>query len=545
MKKVLPLVLLLAAVCVVSVQATTQVIRSDANLSFHGRTAVCSVEIRGTDAADEISVIVKLWQEETCLTNWIASGTGRVVLEKTQGVAEGNRYRLTVDAKVNGAAQSTKEVSGICPVPDASDKEEGGTPMYSAYAAYKKYTTLASALAAGILLSGCGTPGAAVSADGAAPQPQPSVFLMQDTQAGEWNPIGDETVSTAGERFYAQAAAHAVIEDLMEEYSYTREEAETLLTEGGLDIFLCMDMELQAAAEAACAAQSEMPSESGEAMQSATVLLDNETGRVLALTGDANALHVPGSALAPLSVYAPALEKGAVTPKSTVQDQPLFPEKKWPVNPYGTYLGAITVTEALSYISSCVPVWILDQYLTLEESAQFVQDTFRLPLVLDRTEGEFTFTDLVPAALALGGLTDGVSTLDMAAAYEVFARGGEYVKPSMYTLVIDQNGEVLLDRNTVPPTRVLKEDTAAAISDMLKETVTNGVGRMAGFAGHEIAGLPGTNASRKDLWFVGYTPEYTAAVWCGYASHERLTAPVNPAMTLWKQVMESACAALS
>ena len=104
-------------------------------------------------------------------------------------------------------------------------------------------------------------------------------------------------------------------------------------------------------------------------MQSSVVLLDSATGNVLAIAGDPQALHMPGSALAPLSVYAPALEKGAVTPESTVQDQPLFPEKKWPVNPYGTYRGTITVSDALSVKSSCVPVWILDQYLTPEYTA--------------------------------------------------------------------------------------------------------------------------------------------------------------------------------
>lgn len=540
MKKILPLLLLLTAACVVSVQAAARVIRSDANLSFQGTKAVCSVEIRGTDAADEIALIAKLWQGDTCLNNWITSGTGRVVLEKTQRVTKGGSYRLTVDATVNGVEQSTKEVSGTCPVSEPSD-EEGGTTM-SVYDVHKKNTALAAAVVTGILVSGCGTPGAAVSADGV-PQPEarPSVFLMKDAQDGAWKPVGDETTSTAGERLYVQAAAQAVAEDLMEEYSYTQEEVETLLAEGGLEVYLCMDAELQAKAETACAEQSEMPSESGEAMQSAVALLDSETGQVLALAGDTSALHVPGSALAPLSVYAPALEKGAVTPETAVPDQPLLPEKKWPVNPYGTYSDAVTVTKALATASNCAPVWILDQKLTLEESAAFVQDRFMIQLVLDRIEGGYTWTDLTPAALALGGLTDGVSTLDMASAYSVFARGGEYVKPALYSVVVDPTAaEVLLERNPVQPARVLKEDTANAMNGMLRETVVNGVGRMAGFAGPEIAGLPGATVSRKDLWFVGYTPEYTAAVWCGYASHERVAALGNPAAGLWKQVMEGA-----
>lgn len=198
----------------------------------------------------------------------------------------------------------------------------------------------------------------------------------------------------------------------------------------------------------------------------------------------------------------------------------------------------ITVSEALSVNSSCVPVWILDQYLTPEESAQFVQDHFGIELVSERTVDGRSVTDLTPAGLALGGLTDGISTMDMAAAYSVFARGGEYVKPTLYTLVTRNGGEALLERNTPQTTRVIKEETAAAMTALLKETVTDSTGRMAGFAGQEVAGVPGISASRKDFWFVGYTPEYTAAIWSGYASHEQVTLPQNPSVRLWRQMME-------
>lgn len=403
----------------------------------------------------------------------------------------------------------------------------------------KTITAISAAVMTGILLTGCGTPGAAPSADGAAPEPQPCAFFVKDMAAGEWVPIGDETNSTAGERLYVEAAAQAVTQDLMEQYDYTQEEAETLMAEGGLEVYLRLDRQLQELAETACAEEENRPaSESGEPMQSSVVLLDSATGNVLAIAGDPQAPHMPGSALAPLSVYAPALEKGAVTPESTVQDQPLFPEKKWPVNPYGTYRGTITVSEALSVNSSCVPVWILDQYLTPEESAQFVQDHFGIELVSERTVDGRSVTDLTPAGLALGGLTDGISTMDMAVAYSVFARGGEYVKPTLYTLVTRNGGEALLERNTPQTTRVIKEETAAAMTALLKETVTDSAGRMAGFAGQEVAGVPGISASRKDFWFVGYTPEYTAAIWSGYASHEQVTLPQNPSVRLWRQMME-------
>jgi penicillin-binding protein 1A len=142
------------------------------------------------------------------------------------------------------------------------------------------------------------------------------------------------------------------------------------------------------------------------------------------------------------------------------------------------------------------------------------------------------------AQLALGGLTDGVSTYEMAAAYSAFARGGTYIEPRTYSLVLDNNGETLLSRDNTASTAVSAR-TSYYITDMLKKVVSSGTGTAANFSGQEIAGKTGTTTSRKDLWFVGYTPYYTAAVWTGYDQQERLDSSLkNPSTTLWRQVME-------
>ena len=130
----------------------------------------------------------------------------------------------------------------------------------------------------------------------------------------------------------------------------------------------------------------------------------------------------------------------------------------------------------------------------------------------------------------------------MAAAYSTFARQGTYIAPKTYTMVTDNNGQVLL-RNESEEETILVERTTYYITEMLQQVVTGGsgaTGKAANFSGQEIAGKTGTTTSRRDLWFVGYTPYYTAAVWTGYDQQERLSSSLgNPSTGLWRQVMSA------
>lgn len=117
MKKVLSLVLLLAVVFSVSAQAAgpERIIRRDADISFSGTTATCTVDIRGNTTSDRITFVAKLWHGGTCLNTWTVSGTGRATLNKTQSVTRGETYKLTVDTTVNGVVQPFKSVTKTCP----------------------------------------------------------------------------------------------------------------------------------------------------------------------------------------------------------------------------------------------------------------------------------------------------------------------------------------------------------------------------------------------------------------------------------------------
>ena len=153
--------------------------------------------------------------------------------------------------------------------------------------------------------------------------------------------------------------------------------------------------------------------------------------------------------------------------------------------------------------------------------------------------GEFK-NDYGSSQLDLGGLTNCVSFMDKAAAYSVFPRDGVYIEPRTYTKVtqeVDGVEKVLLDHTETESEVILSTKTTYYMNRMLKNVVTNGTGTAARISGMTVAGKTGSTSANNDRWFVGYTPYYTAAVWVGYKTPERIYASNNPAAVMWQKVM--------
>jgi penicillin-binding protein 1A len=198
----------------------------------------------------------------------------------------------------------------------------------------------------------------------------------------------------------------------------------------------------------------------------------------------------------------------------------------------------MTMAEALRISSNTVAVKVLAKLVTPQVSYEFMRDRFHIHLVESRTVGNKVFSDMDLAPLALGGLTDGVTTYEMAAAYAAFARGGVYYEPTLYTKVTDSKGDLLLEKKRTGEV-ILKEKTTYYMTSMLQNVVNSGTGTAAKFQGQAIAGKTGTTSSRKDLWFAGYTPYYTAAVWTGFDIQEAMrNVSGNPSTVLFRKVME-------
>ncbi|HIY33000.1 MAG TPA: PBP1A family penicillin-binding protein [Candidatus Evtepia faecavium] len=358
--------------------------------------------------------------------------------------------------------------------------------------------------------------------------------------------------------WYEDQVINDVIDDLVETYGWSETYAKDKVFSGGLEIYTCMNPNVQAAVDKVYQDRSNLnaTSSSGQEIQSAITIVDNETGRVVAMAGGMGEKTVsrglnratsskrpPGSSIKPLAVYAPAIELGKVTPLTSVEDSPYgeVDGRAWPVNATGRYQGDVTVAHAVEESINTVAVKVLDM-VTPETSFDFMQDKFHVELVRAYTKNNMTYSDINLASLALGGLTEGLTTYEMAAAYSVFPRQGTYIEPTTYTMVVDSNDQILLRSETEEEGEtVLSERTAYYITEMLQNVVTGthgATGKNANFSGQEIAGKTGTTTSRKDLWFVGYTPYYTAAVWTGYDQQERLAGYLgNPSTGLWQKVM--------
>ena len=351
--------------------------------------------------------------------------------------------------------------------------------------------------------------------------------------------------------YFTDAVIDQVIEDLMAQYNYTKEYAVKILYNGGLKIYLSMDADMQEAMDKVYNDPSAFQRASGDVQpQSSMVIMDPYTGLVKALSGGRGAkegnrtlnratqtLRQPGSTIKPLTVYAPAVEYGLVKPSTIVNDSPVKFGDWSPRNDDRRFAGRITVASALRG-SRNVPAVKICNYVTPQASFDFMKNNLHFDtLVEKRTQNGKVLSDVALAPIALGGLTDGVTVLDMCAAYCVFPNGGKYIKPSMYTKVLDSEGNVLLEHKASEQI-AMSETTAEDMIGMLTNAVEGGTGTAARLSGMRVAGKTGTTSSNHDRWFVGFTPYYVGAVWFGYDTPAALRGfSPNPAAVAWRKVM--------
>lgn len=144
----------------------------------------------------------------------------------------------------------------------------------------------------------------------------------------------------------------------------------------------------------------------------------------------------------------------------------------------------------------------------------------------------------IQQALALGGITNGVTNEELNAAYACIANSGTYIKPKLYTRVVDHDGNIILDNTTPQSRQVIKETTAFLLTDAMVDVVTSGTGGAVNFGGMAIAGKTGTTSDYNDVWFSGFTPYYTATTWAGFDNNVKLSGDEkNLAKKLWRAVM--------
>lgn len=285
--------------------------------------------------------------------------------------------------------------------------------------------------------------------------------------------------------------------------------------------------------------------------QASVTIIDQSTGEVKAVVGGRGAKKAsltlnratdtkrqPGSCFKVLAAYAPALDAAGKSLASTQVDEPYSyangrPVKNW----YNGYKGICTYRYGIEQSLNIVAVKTLTD-ITPQLGFDYLLNFGFTTLVDRRTESNGTVSSDITQALALGGLTDGITNMEMAAAYATIANGGMYIKPMFYTKIIDHDGNVLID-NTPKTRRVLKETTAYLLTDAMEDVVTKGTGARVNFGNMAIAGKTGTTTSNVDVWFSGFTPYYTCVTWSGYDNnvHMNGSGETNTAKILWKAIM--------
>ena len=287
--------------------------------------------------------------------------------------------------------------------------------------------------------------------------------------------------------------------------------------------------------------------------QSSMSVIDQHTGYVKALIGGrgektasltlnraTDTTRQPGSTFKILSTYAPALNEKGMTLATTFEDEPYnYPDGSPVNNATRSYNGTTTIRKAIQNSINVVAVKCLEE-VTPELGLQYL-DNFGFTTLAHGTEADkdangTVWTD-ANLPLALGGLTNGVTNVELCAAYATIANSGNYIEPLYYTKILDHNGNVLIEKTSAGRS-VIKESTAWLLTSAMEDVVTQGTGTACQLDNMTVAGKTGTTDAYNDLWFVGYTPYYTCAVWSGFDNNEKLPEDArNFHKNLWKKVM--------
>ncbi len=370
--------------------------------------------------------------------------------------------------------------------------------------------------------------------------------------------------------YFTDYVTQEVERDLMEEYSMTEEEAEQLIHTGGLRIYSTIDRDIQRTINEEFSNDYNFPY-SEEEPQAAMVVTEVDTGNILAMVGGRNASgqklfnratnpRQPGSSIKPLSVYSAALqksfeyaEKGELFPFSdygfdyqgtslwgdyltagstVIDNRMIFNNEVWPQNYSRGFSGYNTFRSALQRSINTCAVKIM-----LQVGSTYSMEMLNKYGITTLADDATTLpNDDNPAALSLGAMVYGTTPLDMALAYATFPNGGVRNAGASYTTVTDAEGKTVLIKKK-ETTKVLDEGVAFIMTDCLKSVVSRGIAYNASIYGTQVGGKTGTTNDSYDYWFVGFTPNYSAALWIGTDHNKTMSSNSSSAALLWSRIM--------
>lgn len=354
--------------------------------------------------------------------------------------------------------------------------------------------------------------------------------------------------------YHTAAAIDQITEQLAEENGWDKKWAKKQLYGGGYTIYTTQQTWVQRIMEEEYKDDYYIKSGKTSAnkdghTQSAMVIIDNSDGAVSAVVGglgtDASSIGVnralkprqPGSAIKPIAVIVPGLQNGVITSSTVYNDKfTKFAKGTYPVKNSTGYLGIDTITHGIERSSNVMATKVMVELGPLE-SIKFMRK-LGVSTLITGEEAEDGHSD-EGLSTAMGGLTVGISPLEMAAAYATIANNGVYRTPTFYSKVVDSNGKTVLEPER-EETRVFSEQIAYVTQEILKTVVygSRGTATYCSISGMDTAAKTGTTSDDFDRWVCGFTPYYSAATWYGYDYNEEVVwSGTNPAGLLWRNVM--------
>lgn len=386
-----------------------------------------------------------------------------------------------------------------------------------------------------------------------------------DTDGGDEQPEEETETATSSQSYFTDAVIEDVAAALVEKYGLTDStnpvtgEVTTAFEQGvnmvygkGYKIYTTQNPDYQKIAEEVCTDTSNLPYTSTytnsygeketEQLQVGMTIVDPYTGYVVAMVGGAGVKQYDrgwnwatsarqcGSAIKPISVYAPALDDGTINGASTIDDYPVMVlnGSVYPKNANGRYKGLTPLHTAIARSTNTCAVRVVQEYGT-SRSYDFMTNKLGFTTLTSQDAQQV-------GNMGLGGLDRGVTTEEMAAAFAAFANEGIYTAPRTFIRVEDADGNVILE-NEAQASVAMKDTTAALMNSLLQEVINGGTGYEGRISGMHVAGKTGTTNNDQDRYFVGYTPYYSCAVWVGYVHNQRIVASGNPAASMWQKVM--------
>ena len=386
-----------------------------------------------------------------------------------------------------------------------------------------------------------------------------------DTDGGDEQPEDETETATSSQSYFTDAVIEDVAAALVEKYGLTDStnpvtgKVTTAFDQGvnmvygkGYKIYTTQNPDYQKIAEEVCTDTSNLPYTSTytnsygeketEQLQVGMTIVDPYTGYVVAMVGGAGVKQYDrgwnwatsarqcGSAIKPISVYAPALDDGTINGASTIDDYPVMVlnGSVYPKNANGRYKGLTPLHTAIARSTNTCAVRVVQEYGT-SRSYDFMTNKLGFTTLTSQDAQQV-------GNMGLGGLDRGVTTEEMAAAFAAFANEGIYTAPRTFVRVEDADGNVILE-NEAKASVAMKDTTAALMNSLLQEVINGGTGYEGRISGMHVAGKTGTTNNDQDRYFVGYTPYYSCAVWVGYVHNQRIVASGNPAASMWQKVM--------